>query len=322
MAQTRRRRTNIRHTVRKPHGESYIYLKSGGGLNDCLTQLAACTKYALEHKRSIILEMQKYSATNLDTIFDFSRFPVPVYTNFEEKAAELADAPIEPSWINSVLDDVYKRGPVSKFNFAKSYPSDTVLMYAAGGGGAGDDAVNILSHIRLKPAVLAAYHKKMKECSIPAEYISIHLRATDRKLNITNNITGMLLKDSNAIIKKPSTGNTHADSLRKVGHFIHAHPSIPVFVAGDNPNLINKLRGQYPKIITNIPEHNRCKSNRGCGRLHEHGRTDPNNLSNAIVDLLILAGAKAIMTSQGGYSRLAKKLLKHKEILQNLMSPL
>jgi hypothetical protein len=50
------------------------------------------------------------------------------------------------------------------------------------------------------------------------------------------------------------------------------------------------------------------------------GRKDPNNLKKAIVDLIILAKGKAIMTSAGGYSRLAKKLLKRKDILDKLLA--
>ncbi|NBO46702.1 MAG: hypothetical protein EBU85_06825, partial [Actinobacteria bacterium] len=58
----------------------------------------------------------------------------------------------------------------------------------------GDNALDVLGRLRLKPAVLEAYKDKVHTCEIPSEYVSIHLRASDRKLNITNNIAGMLLK--------------------------------------------------------------------------------------------------------------------------------
>jgi hypothetical protein len=297
-------------------------LKARGGLNDNLVQLAACTKYAIKHHRSIIVEFTTYAATDLDAVFDFSKYPVPIYTNFKEKAQELKHHPIEPACIDSLQGKVEygslhsdgihdSKGHLMRFDLDRPYPSETVLVYASGGGGGGDDAVNILEHIRLRPPVLEAYEKKLQEYGIPEEYVSIHLRATDKKLRIENNIAGMLLKDSNTIINAPSTGNIHRDSLRKIKAFIKAHPTIATFVAGDNQKLIGKLRARYPSILT-------ADSSKGTKPLHDSGKTDPNNLRNAIVDLLILAGAKAIMTSQGGYSRLAKKLLKRPDILEKL----
>ena len=185
-----------------------------------------------------------------------------------------------------------------------------MLIYAAGGGGAGDDAVDILSHIRLMPDVKELYREKIREYSVPEEYVSIHLRATDRRLNITNNITGMRLKDSDAIIKMPSSGNTHTDSLKKIHAFIKAHP-VSVFVSGDNPKLIAKLMSKYPSILRGDDIHHKS---------HYYGARDPDNLKGAVADLLILAGAKAIMTSAGGYSRLAKKLLARPQVLDDLLS--
>ena len=315
MAHTRR----IRNTI---HKGGYIYLRTAGGLNDNLVQLAKCTKYAVQHGRSIILEMPTYSATDISTVFDFSHFPVKVYTNYKEMREKLASHPIVPSYYGSLTRPTRRNwnytnrkwsstsGKPLEFDFSKSYLPNVVLVYSAGGGGEGDDAVEILSHIRLTPEVKELYREKLKDYSVPAEYVSIHLRATDRKLNITNNITGMLLKDSNAIIKMPSSGNTHADALKKIRAFIKAHP-IPVFVSGDNPKLIAKLMDKYPSILA---------GNDIYGKSHYNGAKDPDNLKNAIADLLILAGAKAIMTSQGGYSRLAKKLRARPEVLKSLLS--
>jgi hypothetical protein len=332
---------NGRHTrrIRRPkrggtrnatHG--YIYLQTSSGLNDCLVQLAKCTKYAIQHHRSIILEMPMYSATDLDTVFDFSKYPVPILTNHKEMQKELAKNPIEPPYYGTLADPITRKhktnrkwstedGKILEFDFAKSYPITTVLVYAAGRGGEGDDSINILEHIRLRPAVLEAYRQKLKEYSVPTEYNSIHLRATDRKLNITNNITGMLTKDSNSIIKQPSSGNTHADSLKKIDAFLKAH-TLPVFISGDNPKLIEKLSAKYPQILySSSPNNNKeCTSNRECTALHKQGHENPDILKNAVVDLLILAGAKSIMTSAGGYSRLAKKLSERKDILKKLLS--
>lgn len=330
----RQKRNQTGGSTRKHSHKGYIYLKAKGGLNDNLVQLARCTKYAIQHGRAIILEMPTYSATDLRTVFDFSHFPVPIYTDTKQKKKELADHPIVPSYYGTLFsprkDTNFIRGAWSTrngqplcFDLTKSYPPDTVLVYACGGGGDGDGAVNILESIRFKPSVLDYYRKKVEEYGVPKEYISIHLRATDKKLDIRNNITGMRLADSDRIIKgMPSSGNTHTDAFKKIDAFIKAHSTLPIFVASDNAKLVEKLAKKYPAILTSeAPEaSSKCDSNRSCQRLHAEGRSDPENLKNAIVDLLLLANAKAIMTSAGGYSRLAKKLLKREDILKKLLA--
>jgi hypothetical protein len=313
----------------------YIYLCTKGGLNDCLVQLAICTDYAIKHNRSIILEFTTYSATDLNKVFNFSKFPVPILTNYKEMQEKLKLKPIEPPYIKSLKqipgfrgfkedisytrgNFVDKTGRILQFDLTKSYPSNKVLVYANGGGGAGDSAVNILKHIRLRPAVIAAYKQKLKDYNIPEEYNSIHLRATDRSLNISNNITGMRLKDSDAIIKAPSSGDQHIDSIKKIDAFMNVS-DLPVFISGDNRQLVDTLTKQYPRVTqSNI--HSRCEASGTRAPLHRQGSKDPGNLKNAIVDLLILSGAKAIMTSAGGYSRLAKKLLAKKDIREELLS--
>lgn len=327
----RNKRRGIRNTLSRKDKPQYIYIKTSGGLNDSLTQLSNYAEYAKNNRCKIILEMPDYSATDLNSVFDFSNFPVPILTNHLEMQEALKGRPIEPSYIKSLKDiphkhDFYRRNKHIKekllgFNVKKSYPSDTVLVTLDSGGGGGDKSVNILENIRIRPDVIDAYNAKVKEHGIPGEYNSIHLRATDRKLNITNNITGMLLKDSDAIINIPSTGNIHRDSLKKIDKFIKSSP-LPVFISGDNPKLISKLVDKYPQVIKSLDENKgNSDTNIYYQGLHKAlGKKDPENLKEAIVDLLILAKAKAIMTSAGGYSRLAKKLLKRQDILDRLLA--
>jgi hypothetical protein len=315
--------------------KGYIYLCTKGGINDCLVQLALCTDYAIKHNRAIIVEFTTYSATDINKVFNFSKFPVPIITNYKEMQERLRLQPIVPSYIKSIrqIDGfrgsnagisyenkrfIDKLGRPLQFDLTKSYASNKVLVYANGGGGAGDSAVNLLRNIRLRPSVLKDYTQKMKDYDLPKEYNSIHLRATDRSLNIENNITGMLLKDSDAIIKAPGSGDTYIDSIKKIDAFINAH-TLPVFISGDNRNLIDTLAKQYPRI-TQSKTNTHSEISAPNLPLHTEGSKDPENLKNAIVDLLILSGAKAIMTSKGGYSRLAKKLLANQEVRDLLLS--
>jgi hypothetical protein len=321
---TRRNKHPINNT-----GKGYIYLRASSGMNDNLTQLSKCTEYALKHNREIIFESPTYAASNLDNVFDFSKFPVRIHTNYKEMRHKLRNNPIEPPYYGRLGHPpqfktfknhkfVNAQNRPFEFDFSKSYPTNTVLVYASGGGGNISD--NILKNIRLRPEVIEEYNNKMIEYRIPEEYISIHLRATDKELNIKN-ITGINLNDYDDIVKVPSSGNTHADSLKKIDNFINAH-NLPVFISGDNPRLIEKLQKQYPQILDSSAANTNpsCKTNRKCNRLHKQGSKDPENLKNAIVDLLILSGAKAIMTSAGGYSRLAKKLLSNPDIRAGLLS--
>jgi hypothetical protein len=309
----------------------YIYLKTTGGLNDSLVQLYNTTEYAIKHGYTIILEITKYSATDLNSLFDFSTFPVPVLTNHLEMQDTLKDRLIEPSNIKSLKEikhkDEYRTKDLKaerllQFKVNKIYPPDTVLITVGRGGGSADKSINILKHIRLRPAVIDLYNEKVKEYNIPEEYNSIHLRATDRKLNIRNNIAGIPKNNSDSIIKSPSSGNRHKDSLEKIDKFIKVS-SLPVFVSGDNAKLLNMLIDKYPQIIKSRATNDniKCRNDGVCRGLHQYfGRVDPDNLKKAIVDLLILAKGKAVMTSAGGYSQLVKKLSRRRDILNTLLA--
>jgi len=289
----------------------FIYLKCRAGLSDNLCQLANCMEYAVQHQRSIILEMPTYKAANLSNIFDFSKFPVPVYTNAAEMLRKLANAPVEPYYMKSLKHQIDfdgrdeetgiwhdKQGRPVSFDLSKSYPANKVLIYAGGGGGY--NSMKALEHIRFKPQLINEYRKTLHKYNVPEKYVSIHLRATDRKLQV-NKTAG------------------HEDSLIMIDDFIKKHYKENIFVAGDNPKLIEKLTKKYPTIIkTEATKSNICDSEYSCKALHKSGKTDPNNLKQALIDLLILAGGTDILTTQGGFSRLAKHLQARPDILKRL----
>jgi hypothetical protein len=302
--------STTRNKTRK-NKRGFIYLKCRAGLNDNLCQLANCMEYAIQHQRSIILEMPTYKATNISKIFDFSKFPVPVYTNAAEMLKKMANAPVEPSYMKSLKHRIEfdgrdeetgiwhdKQGRPVSFDLTKSYPANKVLIYAGGGGGS--TSIKALEYMRLKPEIIKEYKETLHKYNVPEKYVSIHLRATDRKLQVNNNLG-------------------HEDSLKVIDDFIKKHYKENVFVAGDNPKLIEKLTKKYPTIIkTEATKVSSCKSEHSCKALHKSGKTDPNNLKVALIDLLILGGGTAILTTQGGFSRLAKDLQERPHVLKNL----
>jgi hypothetical protein len=311
--------------------ESFIYLIARSGFNDILVQLGLCTEYAIHHKRSIILRFLTYSATDLSTVFDFSKYPVPIYTNYQEKLNELSNRRVEPPKYGKINAD-YSHSHIDKnpmrFDIHKSYPRETVLVYSMGInqsrlmstrvislGDIRKYSIDSMRHLKFTKDFLKMYNDFKAKYNIPAEYKAAHLRATDRKLSITN-IHGISKEESKNILH----GN---DTMIKIDRFIHYKGELPTYIASDNTELLVDIIKKYPSVINTHPEERRdkCNGKRVCHSLHHpRGRTDPNNLKEAIIDLLILANAKILMATEGGYSVLAANLMKHRDILDGLLS--
>lgn len=327
MAPTRRK---------KDSQEAYIYLQARGGLNDCLNQLAICTAYAIKHRYSIILQLNAYRATHLNDIFDFSDYPVKIYTNVTRKKEELKARPVEPAYMKQIQDKVgyvtRKKGVAShdrplRFNLSKTYPRDRVLLYACGGGGKPilENALkrerHLFEYIRFTKAFLNEYERVKGAAKIPERYIAIHLRATDMPLEIGSSVEGASEKEESTIKEIKSPEDSHTEALDKVSAFIEMNPDTPVYIASDNIRLLEKVKARHGNIVTTYSEKNtaNCDSNRSCKRIHAYNSKDSSILSGALIDLLLLANAKKLMTSAGGFSRLAASLWRRKELVKKLI---
>lgn len=260
--------------------------------------------------------MQTYDAAELSSIFDFSKFPVPIYTNFRERLASFPGDAFEPR-VHPMK--IGKRRPAI-FNFNKNYPREKVLLYAKGGGG---DGFPVLHYVRFTPEFLSDFHTYRVKLGIPREYISMHLRATDRNIMINNNIRGIRLAESNLIIKTPTVSkDPKKASLEKIDRFVKLFEGVPIFAASDNLAILNSLKDKYPQIIMSQSSMNYNRDSAGNNPvvLHKkYGSKDGNVLKEALFDLLLLAGGKAILTSAGGFSRLAKKLQVDKALLADML---
>ena len=327
MAPTRRK---------KDSQESYIYLQARGGLNDCLNQLAICTTYAIKHRYSIILEMTVYK-TDLDSIFDFSAYPVKIYTDVKQKKEELQGRPVEPAYMKHIQHNTKRirqkngtwrgnHGRPLTFNLSKTYPRDIVLIYSAGGGGKpvvenATKRKHLFEYIRFTDSVLDEYYRVKDAAKIPERYSAIHLRATDMKLQISPDIVGASETEQKAINELQSPDNSHTEALDKVSAFIAMNPGMPVYIASDNVRLLEKLKAQHKGIVTTYSEKNTtdCESNRDCKRIHAYNSNNSTVLRGALIDLLLLANAKKLMTSAGGFSRLAAALSQKKELLKRIL---
>ena len=306
-----------------------------GGLNDCLNHLAICTAYAIKHRYSIILQLNVYRATHLNDIFDFSDYPVKIYTNVTRKKEELKARPVEPAYMKQIQDKVRyvtrKKGASHdrplRFNLFKTYPRDRVLLYAASGGGnpivenAAKRERHLFEYIRFTKAFLNEYEQVKQAAKIPERYIAIHLRATDMPLEIGSSVEGASEKEESGIKEIKSPEDSHTEALDKVSAFIEMNPDTPVYIASDNIRLLEKVKARHGNIVTTYSEKNtaNCDSNRSCKRIHAYNSKDSSILSGALIDLLLLANAKKLMTSAGGFSRLAASLWRRKELVKKLM---
>jgi hypothetical protein len=318
----------------KKNKESYIYLIAYGGLCDCIVQLGICMHYAIKHKRSILLKLYEYSASNLKDVFDFSKFPVPVYTE-TEKIHRLVTShrlyppvdvnkyniskPMFTKWIKKGTAYIDKIPGCEPFTFDtnKTYPRDTILIKSNGGRptwhGSEPLELEFFRNITLHPSVIQAYKDAVKEYKIPEEYVAVHLRATDKPLSFVHNILGMNKQESN-----------HMKENGGVDAFIEKYAPMPTYIATDNKKHLEKYKEKYPSVIHSVAAYKTERPNsevvhRG---LHRNGVKDPSVLVNAIVDLIILAKAKVLMTSVGGYTGMAKLLWQNKDVLEHILTPL
>jgi len=303
-------------------GESFIYIYSMNGFNDALVNLGICTQYAIRHKYSIIWDLYLYAATDLTTIFDTSTYPVPLYINAKEKLKELQSAPLEPSSYRSIKE-FKKTAETSKmqnkepkfFNIHKVYPREKLLLYSSKGGGGYMLAFNSFKHLRFTPQFIKAYNHALKSAHIPRAYSSVHLRATDRDLNIVPKATSMATRKKRD--QYPTKKNISA--MKQIDIYIDDKAPQPVYIATDNKRLLYTLKKKHPSILHTTVITSR-DSKRTYWRLHDFGKKDPNNLRNALIDLLILAGGENFLQSTGGFSRLATHLHKNKDVLHAMLS--
>lgn len=94
--------------------------------------------------------------------------------------------------------------------------------------------------------------------------------------------------------------------------------NIPIYVATDDFLIIEKLLEKTNKNFLYNPIIEKYKNN-NLKNLHSHGKKDYFILESAMIDLLVLAGGYNLVTSTGGFSRLALLLWKNNFLYQNLI---
>jgi len=320
---TRRFRNPANTSTQKNRKESYLYFLGHGGLGDIISELVICTDYAIKHKRSILFETSTYSAIDFKTVFDFSKYPVPIYTDKNKIKQLLRSNTLEPpinldkynfkQYLHFVGDKPVKKSvPHSsplRFDMKKDYNRDTILIRSCGGGTQHKQELKFFKHVRLMPGVINQYKDSIRKFNIPEEYAAAHLRATDKPLSYKQDISGIRKENSNSIRKKG------------VDAFIEHVAPLPTYIASDNKHLITTLKQKYPSILHSDAAFKPSNVNVNYTRkgIHRLGKKEKYILIDAVIDLMLMAKAKILMTSVGGFSDMAKQLWAHKNVVKSLL---
>jgi len=277
----------------------YILLRVQSGFNDGVLLIYNLTKYALKYKRTIVLTFETYRATKLDSIFDFSNYPVPVicgddivptlkYTTIEPSCYGMN--PYTPSTSRDSFSGKLINGMPTQFNIHKEYPDTTLLIWDSVGSRQ-QSMFEIFRDIRFTSEFLIKF-KKQREL-FPAVFNAIHVRGTDDPEKNTEKI------------------------MKLVDDFIKSNPELPIYLATDDMSLLDEISLKYSLVVK--PISSKKIVTKYYSLHHSFGKTDPECLSDAIIDLLMCASSKNFQRTTGGFSGLMEKFHQNPEIVNKLL---
>jgi hypothetical protein len=277
----------------------YILLRVQSGFNDGVLLIHRMTQYALQHKRTIILTFELYRATKLDSIFDFSKYPVSVICG-EDIVPSLKYTAIEPSCYGM---DPYTQptsrakntsklinGIPTQFDLTKAYPDTTLLIWDSLGARE-LSMFDIFKDIRFTSEFLGKF-KKQRDL-FPTVFNAIHVRGTDDPVKNTEK------------------------SMKLVDEFIVKNDDVPIYLATDDMPLMDEISSKHKLVVK--PLSYKKISTTYYSLHHSFGHSDPECLSNAIIDLLMCGSSKNFLRSTGGFSGLMEKFHQNPEIVNKLL---
>jgi len=282
----------------------YLFLYPKGGLTDTLFVINSCFQYAKKYNRIVVIvRADKWIEDGISYYIQFddpcifkgsiqdidikncTYFPADIVSPFD----------IDSVWCNET--DGYKMmnkstGEYSlcSINFDTVYDED-IIIYSTCYGGVPRDLIPVM---KFSPFLIEEYQRRMH--LLGHDYLSLHIRNTDRVSNIES-------------------------FLEEHGHIIN-HSSI-IFLATDDYKTIQYMFEKYGS--GKIKHFSKITDNRGNNMHYYYNREELSNremVSDAIIDLLMLASAKAYIfsNSESSYSLLAQHLYKNPSLLQNLIS--
>jgi len=269
----------------------YIFLRCRAGLCDSMQMLEMMTPYAQKYKRTIIWDLLLYTASDLDSIFDLSKYPVPVlYGSNHVKSVTYEK--VEPKcFTKDIYATPHHHGPnlfsidgqLAQFDRTRQFDDSVLLIYYGANGG-----WITMDNIRFNKKLIDDYYSKLE--MLPSQFDAVHLRATDHYDQKTS------------------------EALEKIDKFVKDKTA--VYLASDNMSLMKSLSEKFPQVIKSFNYDNIEKKYYSLH--HEFGSIDSDALKKAIIDILICASSQQFLPSVGGFSRLIWNLNKNKKLLQTL----
>jgi len=337
---------------RDPH-EKYFYCLLNGGFNDITVEMWKCIQFALDTNRTLVLGYENYNPVTppwtpyftlqqdalptLRTITPFqaatalnernrhvSIFPPRLTNDLDPLLGPRPSHGHAPEGLDSLQPFPFDYPNLKhlKFRFDKEYVEDVVVFHRQGNVGSGLD---LLKNMRFSLEIRRTFLERWSKLTKP--YIAMHLRRTDK-----------------------SCGDKNLKKILKVLHRLGRSglvPEGPVYVASDHPELPDDFREELEEtqgremvsFTYHPPNHEQRNAKKenpllqrqkeqerhslGLEGLHLHDDLSPaekhqTNL-DAFVDLLLLAMAEELVTSCGGYSRLAGELHEDPAVVLSLL---
>jgi len=279
----------------------YIIIDASTGFNDSLSILWDFVDYAKTNGRTIIFYMSLYDDFVLDNLIDFSNFPVPVLCG-KSHIKNIIFSTIEPKCFENdpyrASNDRVQQGKyqipsigdkIAQFDRTKTY-DDSVLLIFHGYGNRGG-SLRVLQNIKFKPAFLDKFNKQRSQFNT---FNSIHIRATDLP------------------------GYNEKEEIKKVDNFVAKYPDKPIYIACDNSELIEKLCYKHSILVKPLAYK---KITTAYYSLHvSFGKTDPECLSNAVVDLMMCSASSIFLQSRGGFSVLISNIRNTPGLVRKLLT--
>lgn len=271
----------------------HIFLRSIAGLCDSMFMFEVLTKYAQRYNRTIIWDLALYNGSDLNSIFDFSSYPVKVLCGYNH-INRIRFSRIEPPTVQKPVYTSQKHdgpnlisrdGQLPQFDMTKEYHDSVLLVYYGGESG-----YITMDNLRFNKNLVNEYHSKLN--ALPKIFDAVHLRATDHY-------------DQNL-----------EENLNSIRNFVKNKKN--VYLASDNMLLMKSLSEEFSQIIKSSNYEQINKPYRSLH--HEFGKTDHNSLKKAVIDILICSSSDNFLPSVGGFSRLIDTLHKNKELFKKLTS--
>ena len=274
----------------------YLLYKAVNGISDMLYTIQRCIIHCEKYNRILLIDTTNGPWFN-QPFHNYITITHPLlHTEIPPTLHELSTYPPE---FQGKLHEPY-RFYIKDYDLHKNYDED-LLIYSYGGGGIPS---YLLKYMICTEQVITLYNKRLS--MIPDNYISIHIRNTDRQSNLYEFIN----KYESTFKNKPLfIASDHAESIRIMKHryseYVYTLSTIP-----DIPNNGIGFTGccKIDSSTKHIPYPQPDISN------HEF-------IIDCIVDILLAASGNQFYytCADSGYSRLINYLHSNKSILCSIL---